>query len=89
MVGRSEVNRDPEIALMIAKNKIARHDADDGVLRSVQHDGLVDARRIAHVAALPEAVADDDDLRAGAVFIFGESVRPLAESRRGRRKSSE
>jgi hypothetical protein len=38
----------------------------------IHHDGLVDARGIAHVTALPQAVADHNYLRAGAVFLLGK-----------------
>src|SRR5688500_15669325 len=48
----------PEVGLA-GKAESMRHDADDGVRKSVEANGPADDRRVAAEARLPESMADD------------------------------
>ena len=71
-----EVNRSPEIDMAVAKHERPRHHANDFVPVVVHQDRPADDGGVAAETPLPESVADDHDLRTGAVFLVGE--RPAA-----------
>ncbi len=56
------------------KCEVGWHDADDGRGEGVRRDRLADHTRITAVAALPEAVADDDDRRRPGLVVLRKEV---------------
>src|SRR5207302_7071555 len=58
----------------VAKHERRRHHADDLVAVVVHQHGAADHGPIAAITALPQAVADDDDGRARAVFLIREDA---------------
>ena len=49
-----------------------RHDANDLVVHAIEHDAPSDDRTIAAVAALPQVVGQDRDLRVAGLFFRAE-----------------
>ena len=64
----------PELRFDVGRLEPGPHHADDLVRLAVDRDRAADHGGIAAVAALPEAVAQDDDVRVGPIFLFGEGA---------------
>src|SRR5262245_36873565 len=65
---RRQTHRDPIVDVAIAEYERTRGHADHFVLRVVHHDGAAEDAGIAVIAALPQRVADDNNLSTARVL---------------------
>jgi hypothetical protein len=73
MVGeilRSEREWHPELVIGIREMKILGRHADDGITFAVEKNGFAKDSGVGSKAALPQAVANHDDVPAGGLIVF-------------------